>query len=124
MSATGIPGVPERPVPGVPQGPVAGVPERPVPGVPPSSDNQTPTVFDPLKLCIFATVALLAWVFGPFAVLVFAGMGLVGYWRARQAGLTRSKCYLRDTRLVLIYLTALIVASLVAIALLVQRLFS
>lgn len=71
----------------------------------------TPAPFDPLRLCIFATIALLGWLFGPLAVLGFAGVGFVGYWRARQAGLTRSRCYLRDTRLVLAYLFAIAAAA-------------
>lgn len=109
MSATGLSGVPERPLPGSP---------------PPASASHdgAPTQFDPLKLCIFATVALLTWIFGPLAVLVFASMGLAGYWRARRAGLTRSKCYLRDTRLVLAYLATLVVASVIGIVLTLQRL--
>lgn len=73
--------------------------------------------YDPLRLCIFATIALLGWLLGPVALLVFAGVGFAGYWRARRAGLTRSKCFLRDTRLVLAYLGLLAVAALVGIAL-------
>jgi hypothetical protein len=46
------------------------------------------------------------------ALVVFAGVGFAGYWKARRAGLTRSKCYLRDTRLVLAYLAALTAAGL------------
>ncbi|MDN5569776.1 MAG: hypothetical protein L0G22_00720 [Propionibacteriaceae bacterium] len=76
---------------------------------------QGPATFDPLKLCIFATIALLGWVFGPLALLVFASVGFAGYWRARRAGLTRSRCYLRDTRLVLAYLGVLAVAGLVGV---------
>jgi hypothetical protein len=110
MSATGLSGVPERPVPGSP-------PPVDVTGV-------APPAFDPLKLCIFATVALLTWIFGPLAVLVFASMGLAGYWRARRAGLTRSKCYLRDTRLVLAYLAVLVVAAVIGIVLTIQRLLA
>ncbi|MFZ1411206.1 MAG: hypothetical protein WAS07_07105, partial [Micropruina sp.] len=68
--------------------------------------------FDPLRLCIFATIALLGWIAGPVALLVFAVLGFVGYWRARAAGLTRSRCYLRDTRLVLSYLGVLCAAAL------------
>lgn len=109
MSATGLSGVPERPLPGSP-------PPESTPG------RGTAAEFDPLKLCIFATVALLTWIFGPLSVLVFASMGLAGYWRARRAGLTRSKCYLRDTRLVLAYLAALVIAALIGIVLAVQRL--
>lgn len=71
--------------------------------------------FDPLRLCIFATVALLGWVLGPVALVLFAGLGFVGYWRARRAGLTRSQCLLRDTRLVLAYLALLVVAGGVGI---------
>lgn len=71
--------------------------------------------FDPLRLCIFATVALLGWVLGPVALTFFAGLGFVGYWRARRAGLTHSRCLLRDTRLVLAYLGVLFVAGVTGI---------
>ena len=68
--------------------------------------NATDTLapYEPLRLCVYATIALLAWVLGPVAVVGFASLGFVGYFRARRAGLTRSKCLLRDTRLVLTYL--------------------
>ncbi|HET6626164.1 MAG TPA: hypothetical protein VFG63_07225 [Nocardioidaceae bacterium] len=69
--------------------------------------------YDPLRLCIFATVALLGWALGPVALLFFAGLGFAGYWRARRAGLTTSKCVLRDTRLVLGYLALLVAAGAV-----------
>ncbi|GAA1750429.1 hypothetical protein [Luedemannella helvata] len=72
--------------------------------------------YDPLRLCVYATVALLAWLLGPIAVLGFAVLGFVGYWRARRAGLTRSKCVLRDTRLVLTYLAAIALAATAALA--------
>lgn len=75
------------------------------------ADGASEPVYDPLRLCIFATVALLGWVAGPFALLLFAGLGFVGYARARRAGLTRSKCFLRDTRLVLGYLGVLVLAA-------------
>jgi hypothetical protein len=61
-------------------------------------------------------VALLAWVAGPLAVLVFAALGVAGYRRARRAGLTRSKCVLRDTRLVLAYLGLLAAAGAAGVA--------
>ena len=67
--------------------------------------------YDPLRLCVYATVALLAWVLGPVAVLGFAALGFAGYWRARRAGLTRARCVLRDTRLVLAYLGLLALAG-------------
>jgi hypothetical protein len=78
----------------------------------PSADTR-PQPYDPLRLCIFATVALLAWLAGPFAVLFFAGLGVAGYVRARRAGLEKSRCLLRDTRLVLAYLGAMALAGLV-----------
>ena len=43
--------------------------------------------YDPLRLCVYATVALLSWLLGAWAVLGFAALGLAGYWRARRAGL-------------------------------------
>ena len=67
--------------------------------------------YDPLRLCVYATVALIAWLAGPFAVIFFAGLGLTGYVKARRAGLTRSKCLLRDTRLVIGYLVLLVAAA-------------
>jgi hypothetical protein len=67
--------------------------------------------YDPLRLCVYATVALIAWVVGPLAVVGFALLGFAGYWRARRAGLKRSKCALRDTRLVLAYLGAMAAAG-------------
>ncbi|MEO3793236.1 hypothetical protein ABGB14_23745 [Nonomuraea sp. B10E15] len=73
--------------------------------------------YDPLRLCVYATVALLAWLLGPWAVLAFAVLGFAGYWRARRAGLTRSKCLLRDTRLVLAYLALIGLAAIAAIVL-------
>ncbi|XVQ86171.1 hypothetical protein ACQP2K_01695 [Microbispora siamensis] len=73
--------------------------------------------YDPLKLCVYATVALLAWLFGAWAVLGFAALGFAGYWRARRAGLTRSKCYLRDTRLVLAYLGLITLVAAAALVL-------
>ena len=88
-----------------------------IPGSPAAPiDPPTTSTFDPLRLCIFATVALLGWVLGPVALLWFAGMGFLGYARARRAGLTRSRCLLRDTRLVLLYLGLLVVAAVAGIA--------
>lgn len=72
---------------------------------------------DPLRLCIYATVAALGWAFGPLALAVFAVLGFVAYWQAREAGLTRSACFLRDTRLVLVYLGVLAFAGLLGVGL-------
>jgi hypothetical protein len=72
-------------------------------------------VKDPLRLCVYATVALLAWLLGPWAVLGFAALGFAGYWKARRAGLTQSKCVLKDTRLVLAYLGLLALVAAAAI---------
>lgn len=71
--------------------------------------------FDPLRLCVFTTVAVIACVLGPIAVLAFAGVAIAGYARARRAGLLRSRCKLGDTRLVLAYLTIIAVLAAVAI---------
>lgn len=70
--------------------------------------------YDPLRLCVYATVALLAWLLGPVTVAAFAGLGLIGYIRARRAGLRHSKCALRDTRLVIAYLGVIAVVAVVA----------
>lgn len=80
----------------------------------------TAAPFDPLRLCIFATIALLGWLLGPFALLWFAALGFLGYWKARRAGLTRSRCLLRDTRLVLGYLAVLALAGAVGAGYLVR----
>lgn len=69
---------------------------------------------DPLNLCVFATVALLTWLIGPWALAGFALIGLIGYARAWRNGLRRSRCLLRDTRLVLVYLAVLTVVGVVA----------
>ncbi len=71
--------------------------------------------FDPLRLCVFATVALLGWVLGPVALLGFSVLAIVGYTRARRQGLLRSRCKLGDTRLVLAYLVVLAGAAVVGI---------
>ncbi|MDP5226382.1 MULTISPECIES: hypothetical protein [Arthrobacter] len=78
--------------------------------------------FDPLRLCVFTTVALLAWVFGPVAVLAFAVIGILGYARARRGGLLRSKCKLGDTRLVIAYLSLVALAAAAALVFWVLRL--
>lgn len=69
--------------------------------------------YDPLRLCVYATVALLAWLLGPVTVAAFAVLGLTGYIRARRAGLLHSKCVLRDTRVVISYLGVIAVVAVV-----------
>jgi hypothetical protein len=63
--------------------------------------------YDPLRFCIFTTIALLAWLVGPpLMVAAMAGLGLWAYARARRQGLAHSRCVLGDTRLVMGYLAA------------------
>lgn len=100
------------------------VTERSTPGIPGAPDlsdeSEEAPAFDPLRLCIFATVAALGWLLGPLALLFFAALGFVGYAKARRAGLTRSKCLLGDTRIVLAYLAALTLAAATGIVVEVQ----
>lgn len=71
-----------------------------------------PEPFDPLRLCIYTTVAALSWLLTPWlVVLFFSGIALVAYYRARRRGLVRSKCKLGDTRLVMAYLGVLFLAA-------------
>jgi hypothetical protein len=86
--------------------------------VPPPRDavpleNEPP--FDPLRLCVFTTVALLGWVLGPVAVLGFSAVAVLGYARARRHGLLRSRCKLGDTRIVLAYLVVVAGAAVAGI---------
>ena len=68
--------------------------------------------FDPLRLCIYTTIAVLAWLLTPPLVVVWmATLGLLGYVKAYRGGLTRSNCFLRDVRLVLLYLSLAWVAG-------------
>lgn len=61
--------------------------------------------FDPLQLCIYTTIGILAWLLTPAAVVAtFATIGVVAYARARRRGLAKSRCKLGDTRLVIAYL--------------------
>lgn len=91
-----------------------------IPGAPDLAATEAEPGFDPLRLCIFATVAALGWLLGPLALLVFAVLGFTGYAKARRAGLMRSKCLLGDTRIVLAYLAALALAAGIGITLEVQ----
>lgn len=89
------------------------------PNTPPLAqrDDSVPDApgLDPLRLCVNTTVALIACVLGPIALLGFALLAITGYARARRAGLMRSKCKLGDTRVVLAYLSVVALAAAVAI---------
>jgi hypothetical protein len=62
-------------------------------------------IYDPIRFCIFTTIALIAWAFGPpFAVTLMSGLGLWAYVNAWRQGLRESKCFLRDPRLIMGYL--------------------
>ena len=75
--------------------------------------RSNPVVFDPIRFCIFTTVALIAWAFGPpFAVTLMSGLGLWAYAQAWRRGLRTSKCFLRDPRLVMGYLLSAFVFGL------------
>jgi hypothetical protein len=76
---------------------------------------------DPLRLCVYTTIALLAWLVGPLVVVAFASAGFAGYLAARRKGLMESKCLLRDTRLVLAYLGLAAVAGTLGVVLQVMR---
>ena len=81
-------------------------------GVPPTDGAKGATPSDPLRLCVFTTIAVLSWLLTPPLVVVWmATLGLLGYTRAYRRGLTRSNCLLRDVRLVLLYLTLAWVAG-------------
>ena len=70
---------------------------------------------DPLKYCIFTTVALLAWFAGPVMVCAMAGLGIVAYGRALRRGQRQTRCLLRDTRLVVAYLAGALVLGLTGV---------
>ena len=70
--------------------------------------------YDPIRFCVFTTIALIAWIFGPpIAVTLMSGLGLWAYANAWRQGLRESKCVLRDPRLVMGYLGTAFVAGLV-----------
>lgn len=80
----------------------------------PSVPDPAPS-FDPLRLCVFTTIAVISCVLGPIAVLAFALVAIAGYAKARRGGLLRSRCRLGDTRLVLAYLSVIAIAAAVAV---------
>lgn len=70
--------------------------------------------YDPIRFCIFTTIALIAWAFGPpLAVTLMSGLGLWAYANAWRQGLRESKCFLRDPRLIMGYLGSAFVLGLI-----------
>ncbi len=64
-----------------------------------------PPFADPLRFCVWTTIALLAWLCSPALVAaVFAFAGFHAYAKAWRAGLRRSDCVLGDPRLTMLYL--------------------
>jgi uncharacterized membrane protein len=91
-------------------------PARPAAGGGAPADAPVPQVFDPLRYCIFTTLALLAWLVGPVVMVAITSVvGLAAYWKAWREGLTRSRCVLGDTRLVMGYLGLALVGSVVVL---------
>ena len=89
------------------------------------TSNAETTTFDPIRFCVFTTVALIAWVFGPpVAVMLMSGLGLWAYSDAWRKGLRQSKCVLRDPRLVMAYLGAAFVLGAIFSIRALLRLFS
>jgi hypothetical protein len=79
-------------------------------------DRQVPTqdkpAIDPLRYCIFTTIAVVAWLLSPaVAVLLMSGLGLWAYGRAYRAGLRESRCVLRHVWLVFGYLSSAFVIA-------------
>jgi len=55
---------------------------------PQASDSPAPpSTLDPIRYCVYTTVALLAWLVSPpVMVMAMSGLGLWAYWRACAAG--------------------------------------
>jgi hypothetical protein len=82
-----------------------------------------PAIPDPLPLCVYTTVALLAWILTPALIAaVFGAVAFRAYWKSWRAGLRRSDCILRDPRLVMLYLGLVAVAGAAFTVLRVLRL--
>ena len=80
---------------------------------PSTQDGRAKPTNDPLRLCIFTTICIIAWVIGPpVALIAFSATGLVAYGRAWREGLKRSRCVLRHPGLVMIYLGLAFAAGL------------
>ncbi len=82
---------------------------------PPLQAGGTEREYDPLRFCIFATIALISWLITPpLTAAIFGTAGVGAYVRARRRGLARSRCKLGDTRLVIAYLGVLAATGWVA----------
>ncbi len=91
----------------------------------PISQPARPLPFDPLRFCVYTTVALLAWIVSaPVMMMAMSALGLWAYRRAIRGGLTRSKCVLRSPRLVLLYLGSIFVIGAGALLYSVRQLFA
>jgi hypothetical protein len=67
---------------------------------------------DPLPYCIWATVALLAWLMTPpLAMAVFGTLGVLAYARAHRQGRRQTDCLLRSTRVAIGYLALVALAG-------------
>jgi hypothetical protein len=84
---------------------------------------QTQSVpFDPIRLCVYTTIALLAWIVSPpVMMMAMSALGFVAYVRAMRAGLDWSKCILRAPRLVLVYLGSVFTLGAAAVAMRIMR---
>ncbi len=73
--------------------------------------------FDPLRFCVFTTIALLSWIVSaPVMMMAMSALGLWAYGRAIRGGLTQTKCVLKSPRLVLGYLGLVFLAGAVGVA--------
>ena len=61
--------------------------------------------FDPMRLCTYTAVAILAWLLTPpLVVVMMSTLGLVAYAKAMRAGIVHTHCRLRSPRMVIAYL--------------------
>lgn len=73
--------------------------------------------FDPLRFCVFTTIALLSWIVSaPVMMMAMSALGLWAYGRAIRGGLTQTKCVLKSPRLVLGYLGLVFLGGAVGVA--------
>lgn len=104
--------MPVRPgAPATEPGPAA-VASAVVPRVPEATSLVVEKPYDPLRLCVYTTIALISWLITPpLTMAIFGTIGVLGYVRARRRGLVASRCFLGDTRLVIAYLAILAVVG-------------